>query len=114
MASDHSKSKLFSLPLKLPIIQNLYEKKHKFACSQLRIIPNRISLFCLQVLNEMKPGLDYRVVSEGTNKLRPSFTIAVTIDDVEYEASARSKKVCAFLLLLQLREIVKGLLGSIS
>ncbi|XP_052273794.1 double-stranded RNA-specific editase 1-like isoform X2 [Dreissena polymorpha] len=47
----------------------------------------------IMVLNELRPNLKYECISETGEKHTKQFTMAVTLDGVQFEGSARNKKL---------------------
>jgi dsRNA-specific ribonuclease len=76
------------------------KSKLKFQTEYIFSIKNSINFdwltiivhFSEQVLNQLKPGLDYKVVSEGENLAMRTFTIEISIDGKTFQGVGRSKK----------------------
>lgn len=65
----------------------------------------------LMKLNQLKPGLQYKLVSQTGPVHAPIFTMSVEVDGIAYEASGPSKKTAKLHVAVKVRdyEYVTGL-----
>lgn len=59
----------------------------------------------LMKLNQLKPGLQYKLVSQTGPVHAPIFTMSVEVDSISYEASGPSKKTAKLHVAVKVRNV---------
>lgn len=69
----------------------MFLSKNNFFSSEEKSDPPQ-AMNALMKLNQLKPGLQYKLVSQTGPVHAPIFTMSVEVDGITYEASGPSKK----------------------
>ncbi|XP_012257982.2 interleukin enhancer-binding factor 3-like [Athalia rosae] len=80
------------VPVPRPGVSPGRAKKEPKAPIQKDLPPNAINIHPVMLLNQMKPGLAYVEVNRVGNPPNTMFTLAVEIDGIDYNGTAKNKK----------------------